>query len=356
MTITILTIDSFNHGNRLQNYALSTVLKRLTKEKVRTGRVRDFGDLRNTLWYPLSLGKALVRSKRSLADRRAVKFLKFTHKYIPTTQLRPSQLVHNDDIIVVGSDQCWNPSWDLGARSDGLQCVIGKPASKKLSYAASFGITEDSFPDEWQWRYSKWLQTFDSISVREDEGVKIVEDFSGVKAQWVLDPTMLLEISDWEQIEKRPKNFPYESGMFCLKYVLGADSGNAGIDNYSEVRRLPVFVLHKLTPEVGPAEFLWLIHHAHAVFTDSFHGSAFSLLFHKRLFVISRNDHLGDLSSRFETLKRFTGFEKCIVGDEAAFDSISDDRKIDWGLFEEELNDYRATSLDWLKKALEKTS
>lgn len=354
MTITILTIDSFNHGNRLQNYALSTALKELTKEKVRTARVRDFGDLRNALWYPLSLGKALVRSRGSLADRRAVRFLEFTHKHIPTVQIRPSQLVHSDDIVVVGSDQCWNPNWGLGARSDGLQFVVGKPASKKLSYAASFGVSRDSFSLEWRQRYSEWLKTFGPISVREDEGAEIVEDLSGISAKWVLDPTMLLRASDWEQIEKKPKNFPYEPDMFCLKYALGIDGDSSEVKTYSGAHQLPVFELRKFTPEVGPAEFLWLIHHAHTVFTDSFHGSVFSLLFHKRLFVMSRNDHLGDMSSRFETLKRFPGFEKCIIDDETCSDSLSDECKMDWGVFERKLDGYRAASLAWLRDALEK--
>lgn len=350
MKITILTIDSYNHGNRLQNYALTSVLEQISGLTVRTARIRHFSAIRNTLWFPLSYGKALLRSSRSLEDRRALKFLEFTHRYIPTIQVRPDQIVSNDDVVVVGSDQCWNPNWDLGARSDGLQCVIGKPANKKLSYAASFGIAEEAFSDTWKQRYGGWLKTFTSISVREDEAVSIVRNLSGIVAKWVLDPTMLLDKTNWQAIEKRPAGFSYRPREYCLKYVLGSEKDDAAIREYAQQEQISVYELLKTTPEVGPAEFLWLIHHAHSVVTDSFHGSVFSLLFHKRLFVLRRKDHLGDMSSRFETLKRFSGFEHCLVTDARCLGRQSDE--MDWSCFESELAAFRRSSLAWLADAL----
>lgn len=349
--ITILTIDSYNQGNRLQNYALSETLKELADEEVRTARVRDFSRVRNRFWYPLGKLKASLKAGGSVSDRRALKFLDFTHRRIPTVQLTPRQVVESDDIVVVGSDQCWNPDWGLGAREDGLQCVFGKASDKKLSYAASFGVSEEQFTQEWKERYGLWLRSFSNISVREKEGVAMVRSFSGKDARLVLDPTMLLTAAQWATIEKRPKDFPYAADEFCLKYLLGKESEGGLAQDHAEYKGMPVYSLTQLDSDVGPEEFMWLIHHAHAVITDSFHGSVFSLLFHKPLFVIRRKDHLADMSSRFDTLKRFSVFGPCMVEDDDVSLAAEQDQQ-NWDIFEMELAGFRAESLAWLKDAL----
>lgn len=351
--ITILTIDSYNQGNRLQNYALSETLKNLSDEKVRTARIRDFGGVRNALWFPLSKAKASIKAMRSASDKRAVRFLDFTHRRIPTIQITPKQLIENDDIVVVGSDQCWNPDWGLGARADGLQCVVGKASVKKLSYAASFGVSENHFTQEQKERYGSWLKSLNSISVREKEAVKIVRDFSGRDAQLVLDPTMLLTATEWLSLERKPKGFPYADDAFCLEYVLGKSDANGSAHGYAERAGVPVYTLTNLTPEVGPEEFIWLIHHSHAVFTDSFHGSVFSLIFHKRLLVLKRNDHLADMSSRFETLSQFSVFDSCVSDNNDSCFVMEHDQH-DWDVYDAELAALRSDSIDWLRNALSK--
>lgn len=351
MKITILTLGDYNFGNRLQNYALTKVLEELSGAQVRTARIRDYNPVLNTFWLPLCFAKALVGSSKSAKKKRALKILSFTYRYIPTIQTRPERLIKNEDIVVVGSDQCWNPNWGVGARKDGAQCLIGKASNKKLSYAASFGVTEKDFPEAMRVRYGEWLKTFSSISVREDEAVKIVYDFSGVEAKLVLDPTMLLDVDSWESIERRPKNFSYSVNEYSLEFVLGKNA-DCLVGKCAQAISGPVFKLTNDVSEVGPSEFLWLIRNARSVVTDSFHASVFSLMFHKPLLVLPRKDHLGDMSTRFETLKRFSGFERCIVGDEEA--SFSPFEGMDWECFDSELEAYRLDSLKWLENALGK--
>lgn len=343
----ILTIDSMNYGNRLQNYALYSVLNDLLDTNVTTVRLRDFSSLRNKYWYSLSKGKALFKSLNDESARRDSIFLSFTHKHIPTIQMTPDELRDSDGVLVIGSDQCWNPGWGLGERADGLQCGVGFSSSRKLSYAASFGISLNDFPASWRGRYGEWLSKINHISVREEEGVRIVKALSGANATWVLDPTMLLESSHWAALERRPKGFRYDKDGFILNYVLGESVAANQINKREKSSKLPVVRIGKTTSNVGPAEFLWLIHNAESVFTDSFHGTVFSLLFHRRVFVYSRKDSLGDMSSRFEVFKLFDMFSERVDAEDSM--SLPD---MDWEVFESKLARLRAHSIKWLKSAL----
>ena len=53
---------------------------------------------------------------------------------------------------------------------------------------------------------------------------------------------------------------------------------------------------------LGPSEFLWLLAHAKAAFTDSFHGSVFSIIYEKPLYMFRREDANNYMFSRLETL------------------------------------------------------
>lgn len=347
MMITILTIDSTNYGNRLQNYALTRVLETISGGQVRTVRVRDFGIIRNKFWYPLSRGRAFLGGLINKRRRRDSVFLTFTHRFIPTVQMAPHEIISLNGLIVIGSDQCWNPEWGLGSREDGLQCAIGHPAAKNLSYAASFGITLEAFSPEWRARYAELLQNINCISVREDEAARIVSSLTGSEAQWVLDPTMLLNVNEWKTIERAPKSSDEYSEGFVLKYILGNELASSQISDYATKYNLPIIEIGRDTTNIGPSEFIWLIHHAHAIFTDSFHGSVFSLLFHKRVFVFTRNDHLSDMSSRFLSLGKFTGFNQRMDSANALL--LPD---MNWTVFEEELERFRFVSMDWLSQAM----
>lgn len=349
--ITILTLNTHNYGNRLQNYALTLALRKMTGDTVETVRVDQSGGLKNALRYPLSRTKTWMRSLRDDGAKRALKFIEFTHRYVPTVYLTPAKILARPGTFVVGSDQCWNPDWGLGMRADGLQCLIGVPSDRKLSYAASFGVSLEHFDDQARKRYGEWLRTFDHLSVREDEAVRIVKEVSGKDAQWVLDPTMLLDEYEWASVEQKPTGFDCEDEAYVVTYLLGNEALSSLIDARAASRGLPVVSITEESPECGPAEFIWLLRHAAEVLTDSFHCTVFSLLFHKPFLVLKREDHLADMSSRFESLKRFPGFaERLRLQDEVDLNEIP---SMDWSSFETELERLRAESSRWLKSALE---
>ena len=186
--------------------------------------------------------------------------------------------------------------------------------------------------------------------MREDSGASTVEKLTGNAVPVVLDPTMLLDAVEWSKIEKQPSHIKELDGDFCLKYVLGNETETKQIDQIASERDAAVFDLKKAPGSIGPAEFLWLIHHAKIVCTDSFHGSVFSLIFHRPFVIFDRQDAYVDMSSRFQTLGRFPHVHAHrIHSDQFSWDAVWN---MDWNTFETELAIRRASSLEWLESSI----
>ena len=364
--VSVISIHSNNYGNRLQAYALHQVLHRELDPsgdtRIESLQIPNVAKKR-PLWRRAA-GKAKRMLKKALganrtsasANNRGPLFESFTDRYIPTIHIaHAAAAAERDGIFVIGSDQCWNPSWDVGARPDGVQCATGVAAARKLSYAASFGITYDDLPPEWRARYAAWLAEFapGTISVREDAGAACVRELCGVEAQVVIDPTMLLAPNDWTAIECRP-HIEGIDAPFCLKYVLGDDVNSEVISQLCTERGLTVIDLRNAALPVGPAEFVWLIHHSALVCTDSFHASVFSILFERPFVIYERQQSRQcDMSSRFDTLARMLGIE-----DHRANSSAFNWNAVwncDWTALEQRLEAERAASLAWLRAALAAT-
>ncbi|MCD7712681.1 MAG: polysaccharide pyruvyl transferase family protein, partial [Firmicutes bacterium] len=189
-SVAIITIQSLNFGNRLQNYALQEVLK--------TCGVRVKTLKRGTK----PSGLLLVRTKlknfaRIMMGNLRGKFLSFNRLidmeniYVEANEA-PSNLKNKFDFFIAGSDQVWNPYYDFVGKSDLLYFAKHE---QKISYAASFGVTE--LPENVQSLYTDCLSDFHRISVREDGGIRIVRELTGREAKVTLDPTLMLTADQW---------------------------------------------------------------------------------------------------------------------------------------------------------------
>ena len=103
---------------------------------------------------------------------------------------------------------------------------------------------------------------------------------------------------------------------------------------------------------VGPQEFIGLIESAQCIFTDSYHGTIFSMLYHKQFLLFERfccNETICQ-NSRIEQLKTYFGIDKCIV----RADSINtiEITQINYDEFESTLAKLREGSRNFLKQAL----
>lgn len=323
MKIAINTIvDYNNYGNRLQNYALQEVLQKYGYE-VET--IKNFANPEKTrserILNSLTDGSALNKLKKriqkkesqnadAISDReRLERFKCFTTDYINETKVQINEKTTNFsffetfDAFVIGSDQVWNYEFSRFSFLDFIP--YAKLDQKVISYAASFGIS--TIPKKYENMYVNGLKKLSAISVRESAGADIVKRLIGEEVDIVLDPTMLLDTSEWIKLAKR-SDFVLEGNKYLLTYFLGTPKKEYSdyIERYAKFHNLEILRLgdmnDKLCWSAGPLEFLKLFQDAEAIFTDSFHACVFSILFEKYFEVFSRETDNRSMNSRIDTL------------------------------------------------------
>ena len=317
------TLDGyFNYGNVLQSYALQEVLLHYA-DQVDTIWTQPDTFLPDIWWkwtWKMYI-KYLINWKNFRTEittgrigremARQAKIRDFSERYISYYRVSPPDLsrqIKQYDYCVVGSDQVWNPHF-----GNYHQFFLGfAPEKKRLSYAAS--ISTMDIPAEEHDFFVQGLKGMKALSVREQAGADMIEQLTGRKAEVHLDPTLLLTADEWRSVSRKPTW--YHGGEYLLTYFLGRRP--AQIDAIAEELGLTVVNLldeavyeHYVT---GVDEFLWAIDHASLVYTDSFHGSVFSILFQTPFVVCDRyGTGKGDVSekmgSRLDTLLGYFGFE-----------------------------------------------
>ena len=311
--VLIITLyGNYNYGNKLQNLALQNILSKYCDVKTYNNVREDEETLNIKKSYEkislkMKIKKSLSKLKRKILKentnnvlikrKKLDNFLEFSNKYIKLTEDKD-----NYDYYIIGSDQVWNPDFALSYNVNfGL---FAKTDSKVISYAASFGVNK--IPNECKEIYKKGLNNIKNISVREEAGAEIVKDLIGKNALVVVDPTMLLTAEEWRNMENKPKNT--EGKKYILTYFLGkiSDERKNFLEKIAEENNLEIINMLQITePETyiaGPSEFLSYIDNASIVFTDSFHACVFSILFKRPFYVLNREDHSGNMSSRLDTL------------------------------------------------------
>ena len=344
--VAIMTINSINFGNRLQNYALQQVISSLgyKVETIRRTKERSCQD------------GAVLRLKKRLKEfkkNRAGCFLRFDRQFITFSQYHATPdeveegLAQAYNIFVAGSDQVWNPHYrHIVGDCDLLTFVRGK---KKISYAASIGV--DEIPADQRERYRRGWMDFDAISVREQAAAELVRKISGREAVVTLDPTLLLPLEQWKSIERKPGVIPKK--QYAVVYSFGGMTDRmkdyitaCRTDESLEI--VDVFEKDKSgkMPAIGPSEFLYLIDHAERVITNSFHALVFSSLFHKPVSVFPRPGI--DMSSRISTFAETVGLEERFSEDGV----FALEEEQDFVQLFQRIREERIMSIDFLRDAL----
>ena len=361
MRIAQLTLNAyFNYGNILQKFALHHTLKKFTDstEVICPADSRFFPET-GVKRYAQCVLKPERKNNREYMDafyrREAIrqnKFKDFENLYIDTRFDFPyfEDIADEYDFFVVGSDQVWNPKWNPPYIF--LEFV---PREKKISYAASIGAPE--IPNNKKELFKRGISDFNYLSVREDDAVRIIKELTGRSSVVVLDPVLLLSKEEWLAVSQKPTWFKekYRNG-FVLTYYLGKLPP-------PEVKTLAVElglpVINLLDVEnfnhftVGPAEFVWLFAHASLVFTNSFHGMAFSLLF-KRPFInreIENDKAREGMSNRMVTVLKLFGLMDRRPSAEKTF-TVKEAMTIDFSRCDEVLPIERAKAFNFLAGAL----
>ena len=307
--IAIFTLQGLgNYGNKLQNYAVERIMSE------RSDRVHSLVPTNHVLLKPLQTRIDIFRDlllgnerKRKEAKRKLL-FLKFDKQYLHIKYTQLKKLMHLDrqyDVFITGSDQVWNPSYDPKG-------IFLLPfTEKRVCISPSIGVGEIS--EDGKRRFEQELPYFKHLSVREESGKRILEGVTGRKVERLIDPTMYIDVAEWEKIEKRPSGINTDKFIFC--YTLGKDK----IDKTDIAKQIKaqfacgIYSIyderHENTIIAGPQEFIWLVHHSSYVLTDSYHAAVFSILFHKEFMIFRRGGGALDMNTRFETLLNVFGIE-----------------------------------------------
>ena len=245
-----------------------------------------------------------------------------------------------------------------------------KDNKKKIAYATSFGHASAFFPKEERIEVAKLLNEFSYISVREKEGVEILQKDFGVLGIQLIDPVFLCEKETYDVVADEVESMSEESYIFAyildpteekkqaldfLKYKLKLKAiilidGQAG--NKDEL--VKIMGTDNVYAEVEIEQWLRLIKDAKFVFTDSYHGTCFSII-NKKTFIAVKNKKRGN--SRFESLMGLLGLQErllenskdIMVLEEAIFKTNS----INYQKVDKILNDEKIKAMDWLKEALD---
>jgi len=243
------------------------------------------------------------------------------------------------DAFVVGSDQVWRPCYSPSIGNYFLDFLPPRTKAKRIAYAASFGVDTREYTAVQTKTYAALAQKFDLITVREKSGVNLVRKYLKSKAQQVLDPTMLLSKSDYEELLNNPTVKIKESDgqLFC--YVLDPSNEMTNtINSCSKTLGYKEFFCNRkqeltdsansdnIDEYVIPAIEQWIKSFADAdmVITDSFHGCVFSIIFNKPFWVITNYDRG---IARFTSLLDTFGLKDRIVNLDS---NINWQKPIDW--------------------------
>ncbi len=306
-----------SHGASLQMYALYTVLNSMGADAEVINYISDTVNYKSC---PSKDLKDMIASIFLKDSQKAFKKFESQIKISPKIPMKTTEELKDYtkalDRIIVGSDQVWNPA--ITGNDMNFYLEFCDDNQKKASYAPSFGVDQIAEADKD--RISKLLSEITYLSAREERGKEIISELTGRDVPVVLDPTFLIDGNDWRKLKKKSG----AKGDYVFVYTIKQSSAlrrAARIFAEKHGYKLVTIsgglhgVIDKFNPKkstvsgIGPAEFIDLIDNAKYVFTNSFHGAAFSIILNKNFYV----EFSSDTNSRLVTLVQKFELEECII-------------------------------------------
>ena len=344
MKIGIVTQPLYaNYGGILQNYALQQVLKQMGHDPVTLDYMPSLSLGRYILYAGKGLLCALSPNKRHPIKpyhhylQRPASIDSFVCCNINLTRTIPEynkRLLEKNGIeaLIVGSDQVWRYSYNSHYLEDMYLAFAKDYPCIKLAYAASFGVEKWDYPAAKTFEAKELIKQFRSVSVRENSAAHMCQEIFDVKAQVVLDPTLLLDASDYERFCSRPE---LDSSPYLAAYILDMnEEKEVLISTTAKERGLAIKKMSVSEKSDSIEEWLSTIRNAEYIITDSYHGCLFSLLFNKQFRVLINKERGED---RFLTL-----FERLGIKDSVP----------DYDLVKSQLNEFRKQSIRFLLDSL----
>lgn len=304
---------NLNYGSAMQCYALQ---RYLSKRGHTVSHVKDY---RANPVYILKRFKNLRYTKEFFRKAKAqISLQRFINKYIALSErgyFTYSSLVKrcpDAECHIAGSDQIWH-------NANNFRYLTYVPDDKlKLSYAPSFGKAE--IPDDMKDTIKPYLARFDGISVREKSGVDIIRSM-GYDAEHVLDPTLLLDMEEYPAA-------PVDKHGYCYCYFLNLlDQSHVSFDQiaaYCEETGKELLVTAPLNYPLflnnnpifpSAEEWLGLYQNADCIFTNTYHGLLFCIIFRKQFLFFAQRGNSEAENERFISLLSLLNLLDRVVSD-----------------------------------------
>ncbi len=291
-----------NYGAALQTYALMKTLQDL-------GCDCEIVDYRNRGVFKRNLIKNLyygLTFQHPIKNQRGYRKFRKTYLNFSPNSYRSLADFEKDadryDYLFFGSDQIWNP--DLSNGFDPLYFGQFATSARKIAYAASVG--KDQLTQAERQTLNRLIQGFDAVAVREESLLPILP----AHVTCVVDPCMLLPKEKWDQIASQAtseRGYILVYQLFPNKNILSAALHCAQTEGKRIALISPYLttagrgVVHKLG-RISPTAFVDYYRHADLVFSDSFHGTLFSILYQKPFYTLLPAEKTGRITSLLEKL------------------------------------------------------
>lgn len=376
-----LKYEQVNYGSKLQ--ALATL--RLMEELGHECKVIHYG--KAGLWFKL---KALPRifnktfrqdkiedwsrhnaykKHPEIADDMATRnriFKEYDVKYFDKYEVFGArfadiqQIATQFDAVVTCSDQLWSPA-GLGTNFYNLMFVPDNV--NKVSFASSFGVSQ--IPSYQHKATATYLRRIEHVSCRENRGAEIVKELTGRDVPVLMDPVFAFDKKEWEGIV--PVEKVYDE-PYILCYFLGANiEHREAVKTFAKEKGLKIVTMRYLDQyvdydasfgdyapfDVDPNKFLNILRGAEYMFTDSFHGCAFSMILHKNFAIFNRySDNSGaSKNSRIDTVCGNIGLESRRVNASANLTEVMS-QPIDWEAVDAKAKVFKDRMREYLQKSL----
>jgi hypothetical protein len=332
MKIAIITCSrAQSYGAVLQTYASQTFLEKLGHNVEIIDYAPSFVTKSHKITYvgderlkknPLKKWMYIAYTGLSRYKRNKM-FIRFLSDKLNLTKIRYStyeELCNNPplaDHYICGSDQIWNVNYPNGWDKSYYLGFVKN--GKKHSYAASLALKKESLPTNYNSFVTEQLRDFSSISVREDIAVDIIQPLVKQTVQHVLDPVFLLDREDWDSLESQAEQTVEKDGYILIMPMGDGNNVFRIAECLKEQIKIPVYnisfsqrrieVVDKQFNACSPYMFLRLIKNARVVITNSFHGTAFSIIYGRDFLSCD----IPGTSSRIESLLRSFCLENHLI-------------------------------------------
>lgn len=372
--IGILTFHaSHNCGSFLQSYAMQNIIKKRYGYNVEIINFSAKGQQElYSVFSKKKTIKSIVKNALFFTIRKQLKqifnsYENFINKNLILSKQKYSTMEELKvidgmyDIYVCGSDQIWNvtcPDYD-----DSYFLPFLSPSCTKVAYAPSFGAMRlEEHVDDIE-KYKNYLASFNELSIREINGKKWLEELTNREVELVLDPTLLLDLQDYQKLEQEVNINGEYIFYYSPRYYKEADKI---VEKISKKYKYPVIMWNakewvlrgmifkgfKLPENQNPGIYLSLIKNAKIVFTNSFHGAIFSSLYRKNFWVLKVGGMCGNDDRVFTLLKKINLLDRFLELDK--FEEYDILKMPDYSKWDNEIEDIRKSSLEYLDKIMEK--